>query len=225
MMLLLLLYSVRKRIKAFSGLGPVGRWLDVHIYLGVFGPLLITLHSAFKVQGLVALAFWSMIAVVLSGLVGRYLYVQIPRTRAGEELELAEVVEEHRRAGERLCRDFGCDEARLGMLERLAAPPEAEAGLRSALGGLLLQGPRRRRAVRSALHGWKGVPPHARWEIERLLARKAALAQRVQLWRRVHELFHYWHVLHKPLALVMYLFMALHVAVALLTGYGWAGGD
>jgi hypothetical protein len=36
-----------------------------------------------------------------------------------------------------------------------------------------------------------------------------------------HELFHYWHVLHKPFALVMYLFMAVHVAVAVMTGYAW----
>jgi hypothetical protein len=37
----------------------------------------------------------------------------------------------------------------------------------------------------------------------------------------VHELFHYWHVLHKPFAVVMYLFMLVHVAVAFATGYGW----
>jgi hypothetical protein len=30
-------------------------------------------------------------------------------------------------------------------------------------------------------------------------------------------------VLHKPFALVMYLFLILHVAVAVVTGYGWVG--
>ncbi|HEY6546468.1 MAG TPA: hypothetical protein VI589_01130, partial [Vicinamibacteria bacterium] len=49
MMVLLLLYSVRKRVKALRRAGPIGRWLDIHIYLGVVGPLLIVLHTAFKV--------------------------------------------------------------------------------------------------------------------------------------------------------------------------------
>jgi len=49
MMLLMLLYSVRKRVPALRRVGPLGRWLDGHIYLGVFGPLLVILHSGFKV--------------------------------------------------------------------------------------------------------------------------------------------------------------------------------
>ena len=91
MMVVLLLYSVRKRVKALRRAGPIARWLDIHIYLGVVGPLLIILHTAFKVGGLVALSFWSMIAVALSGVVGRFLYLHIPRTRAGEELSLREL--------------------------------------------------------------------------------------------------------------------------------------
>jgi len=51
MMALMLLYSVRKRVGALRRLGPLSRWLDVHIFLGVFGPLLVVLHSTFKVQG------------------------------------------------------------------------------------------------------------------------------------------------------------------------------
>ena len=38
--------------------------------------------------------------------------------------------------------------------------------------------------------------------------------RRILLWDRLHELFHYWHVIHKPFAVVMYLFMVVHIAVA-----------
>ncbi len=55
----------------------------------------------------------------------------------------------------------------------------------------------------------------------RLARQKALLRRRLLLWSRLHELFHYWHVLHKPFAVVMYLFMVVHVAVALATGYAW----
>src|SRR5512138_1932852 len=53
MMVLMLGYTLRKRVAALRRLGPLSRWLDVHIYLGVFGPLLVVLHSTFKVHGLV----------------------------------------------------------------------------------------------------------------------------------------------------------------------------
>ena len=79
MMLLMLLYSARKRIDFFKRFGPITHWLDIHIYLGIWGPLLIILHSSFKVHGLIAVSFYSMLAVALSGVLGRYLYLQIPR--------------------------------------------------------------------------------------------------------------------------------------------------
>ena len=63
MMVLLLGYSLRKRVRALRRLGPLSRWLDVHIFLGLLGPVLVILHSSFKVQGLVALSFWSMVVV------------------------------------------------------------------------------------------------------------------------------------------------------------------
>ena len=73
MMTLMLLYSLRKRVRWFHRLGSLSRWLDVHIFLGIVGPCLVVLHSAFKVGGLVALSFWSMVAVVVSrsGLIRR----------------------------------------------------------------------------------------------------------------------------------------------------------
>jgi hypothetical protein len=224
MLLLLLLYSARKRIELLRGLGPLGRWLDVHIFLGVFGPLLIVLHSAFKVQGLVALSFWSMVAVALSGVAGRYLYLQIPRTRAGEALGLAELEAADRRLGQRLRAEFRLDEAQLAQLERLAVP-EAAPGLAGTLVELSLGRARRRRRLRAFARGCRALPRPLLRELERVVLAQALARQRLALWDRIHELFHYWNVLHKPFALVMYLFMAIHVAVAVLTGYGWAGGS
>jgi hypothetical protein len=219
MMLLMLGYSVRKRVPALRRTGPLRRWLDVHIYLGVFGPLLVVLHSSFKVQGLVALSFWSMVVVATSGVLGRFLYQQIPRTRAGEELALADVEQQDREVTETLRREFGLSGEQLSRLEAAIALPGRSglfgALLRSALGGL---------QVRAALRGFAAgtaVPRPLFREFERVLRRKAALRRRIQLWDRVHELFHYWHVLHKPFALLMYLFMFVHVAVAVATGYGW----
>ena len=222
MMVLMLLYSVRKRVGALRRLGPLSGWLDVHIYLGVLGPLLVVLHSSLKVQGLVALSFWSMVVVALSGVLGRYLYLQIPRTRAGEEVALAELEAQDRELSGQLRNRFDLGEAQLARLDALVAVP-TRVGLVGGFVRLVTDDLRLRSGLRAFAASCRSVPRPVVREFERVVRQKAHVHRRILLWDRVHELFHYWHVLHKPFALVMYVFMIVHVAVALATGY--AGMD
>ena len=223
MMVLMLGYSLRKRVRGLRRLGALGRWLDVHIFLGIIGPLLVVLHSAFKVHGLVALSFWSMIAVAASGVLGRYLYLQIPRNRADEELTLTELEKLDRTLSERLRTEFRLDERLLARLEALSSPPAAHRGLLAGLAGIVVGGfTQRRRLHAFARECRPGHAPLFR-QFELVVREKALSHRRVLLWNRVHELFHYWHVIHKPFAVVMYLFMLVHVIVALMTGYGGLG--
>lgn len=223
MMVAMLLYSVRKRVRALRRLGALSRWLDIHIYLGTIGPLCVVLHSSFKVQGLVALSFWSMIAVVLSGLLGRFLYLQIPRTRAGEEMTLAEVEALDRALAQRLRGEFRLEEHSLRRLDALSAPTTERPGLLRCLLLVLFGDPQQEHRLREFARASRSVPRLVFREFERVVRQKALLRRRILLWDRLHELFHYWHVIHKPFALVMYLFMTVHIAVAVLTGYGWRG--
>jgi hypothetical protein len=220
MMTLLLLYSVRKRVPALRGLGPLARWLDVHIFLGIVGPLLVVLHSSFKVHGLVALSFWSMVAVATSGVLGRYLYLQIPRTRAGDELTLAELVAQDSALTDRLRREFGLDEEHLRRLDALASPPQPP-GLLRALAGMLIADVNLGRRLR-AFGRESGAPLSLYRPLMRVISQKAQIRRRIVLWDALHRLFHHWHVIHKPFAVVMYLFMIVHVVVASMTGYGWS---
>jgi hypothetical protein len=222
MMVTMLLYSVRKRVGLLRRAGPLRAWLDGHIFLGVFGPLLVVLHSTFKVQGLVALSFWSMVVVAMSGVLGRFLYLQIPRTRAGEEMALAEIEAQDRQLAESLRTRFGLDEARLAELDAIVAVP-ARTGLAGGLWQLLAGELRLRSTLRAFAEGCRSVPRPVFAEFVRVVRLKARTRRRIVLWDRVHELFHYWHVLHKPFAVVMYLFMIVHVAVAIATGYAWGG--
>jgi len=223
MMVLMLLYSVRKRVGALRHAGALSRWLDAHIYLGVMGPLLVVLHSTFKVQGLVALSFWSMVVVVASGVLGRYLYLQIPRTRAGEELALAELERQDRELSERLRTAFHLDDVQLARLDGVVSGAPARVGLLSGFVRMMVDDLRLRAGLRDFARSCRPVPRPVFRGFERVVRQKALVRRRILLWDRVHELFHYWHVLHKPFALVMYLFLIVHVAVALVTGYGWGG--
>jgi hypothetical protein len=219
MMTVMHVYSARKRLKPLHGLGPLKRWLDFHILLGIFGPLFVVLHSSFKVGGLVAVSFWAMVAVALSGVAGRYLYRQIPRTRAGEALSLAETKATALDLGRRLQEDFGLDANVLAPAE----PKARRRGLLRALAHVIwedLSGAQRRR-LRAETAGL-ALPEADLREVRAVLAQKGALDRRIALWDELHGLFDWWHVIHKPFAIVMYVFVVVHVCVAAATGYAWA---
>ncbi|RMF58015.1 MAG: hypothetical protein D6748_09880 [Calditrichaeota bacterium] len=225
MMLFMLLYSVRKRTRIFGEWGSLSRWLDIHIYFGIMGPLFIILHTAFKVQGLVAVSFWSMIAVATSGVLGRFLYQQIPRNRMGGELTLKDINKLNEQFTEQLQEELNLNE---DQLIRLQEYPAFLVDPNQSIFKLFLM---------LFLQDW--FKPFFRFRIKRRLSRvfhlkgkhlknateialkKMVLQRRLLALDRVESFFHYWHVLHKPFAILMYVIMIIHVGVAVWLGYTW----
>jgi len=223
MMVVLLGYSLRKRWRRLRSAGPISRWLSVHIYLGVVGPLLVVLHSAFKVHGLVSLSFWSMVAVAGSGVFGRYLYLQIPRNLQGDELDRQALDAEETALGATLVADFGLDPSTLAGLSRLGGAPAAGslgAALAASLISDLTLSLRLRRFLARRTGGFR-LPAGERRRLVALARRRALLARRRLLLERLARIFHYWHVIHKPFAIVMLVIMIVHVGVTALLGYKW----
>ncbi|MBI3483743.1 MAG: hypothetical protein HY012_01125, partial [Acidobacteria bacterium] len=93
----LFLYPLRKRWAWLGKQGNSRHWLDAHVLLGCSAPVVVALHASFKFHGIAGVAFWIMTAVALSGIVGRYLYTQIPRNLSAAELSLQEArqMQEH----------------------------------------------------------------------------------------------------------------------------------
>lgn len=86
MMVLLFSYPLRKRFRFMQRLGKAKWWFLVHMLLGVGGPVLILVHSTFQVRSLnAAVAFYSMVIVALSGVVGRFFYSRVNRGLHGEQ--------------------------------------------------------------------------------------------------------------------------------------------
>jgi hypothetical protein len=86
-------YMARKHIRIFWGWGLLKHWLEFHIFLCTLGTLLVLFHTTFKFGGIVSVGFWSLMIVWFSGLIGRFIYIQIPRTIEGRELTIKEVEE------------------------------------------------------------------------------------------------------------------------------------
>ena len=210
-----LIYAIRKKLRPKAG-GRLKIWLEVHIFCGIVGPALITLHTSFKFNGLISVAYWSMVVVVLSGFVGRYLYVRIPKTLRGVELSAADLEARVAEIRETLSA-AGLPPVELARLEgggRARKPP-------ALLPGLLfgdLSGWLRSRRLGHRLRA-AGAGAALATETVALVAEREALQRRIALLGRTKKLFDLWHVLHKPLVYVMLAIAALHVFVAVYFGY------
>jgi len=224
-MIFMLSYSLRKRARFMRNKGRLNRWLDIHIYFGVMGPLLIVLHTSFKVQGLVAVSFWSMVAVASSGVFGRYLYLQIPRNLQGEELSMKELEDENQQYTRRLKDEYKLDDAVIRRLEERDALKLKEGdGTLKVLFAILKEDALRPFKFRHRQKDYaelKDIPRQIRGEVVRISHKKALMSRRIMLLNNIQQLFHYWHVIHKPFAIIMYTIMVIHIVVAVWTGYKW----
>ncbi|MFV2056158.1 MAG: hypothetical protein ACC707_06795 [Thiohalomonadales bacterium] len=77
-MLLVLVYAVRKRVKLFNKFGSMEGWYYFHLIGGILGPVLIIFHSSFALKAVNSgVSFIAMLLIVVSGFFGRYVYTRI----------------------------------------------------------------------------------------------------------------------------------------------------
>lgn len=92
LMLVLLLYPLRKHWKLTRNWFSIRHWFKMHMLFGILGPVLILFHSNFQLGSLNSnIALFSMLLVSGSGLVGRYAYQKIHRGLYGEQIEFSEL--------------------------------------------------------------------------------------------------------------------------------------
>lgn len=224
LLLCTLFYVARKKVKALSKRGTLLGWLELHIFCGVFGPILITFHTSLKFNGIVSVAYWSMFLVVLSGFIGRYLFVRIPKTIRGNELSQAEIEERAREMRAQL------QEANLPprLLQRIE---ETETALLSDIGhhrtflqllGSAVQTRRQTAALRRELRG-SGLNRRLLQEALDLVHKRAVLLRRIAHLKKTRQAFQMWHVFHRPLVWVMFFVFSIHLGVAIYFGYTYFG--
>lgn len=218
----LLVYSVRKRSSRLRDWGKLSSWLNFHIFLGIAGPILITYHTAFKLRGIVAISYWSMVLVVISGMLGRYLYAQVNSAMTDSELQDNELDKQVESINVRLA-VAQLDPALLARLNEIASfrASSSASALRAPLvmlGNDLLWLFRRRK-LRRMLAGVPGLDAPHRVELVQLARQRQLSLRKTALLRSSQKLFRYWHIIHLPLAQTMYITMVIHIVVAVMTGY------
>ncbi len=218
------LYMLRKRIKVFFRMGYLKHWLEFHIFLCTVGPILVLYHTAFKFGGIVAISFWSMVAVVLSGVVGRFIYVQIPRTIQGNELDIKQISEMSSDISLRLSRELSRGEEIASKIEQLTA---VDYKKKITFGKSVLFILKDFFNVRFVLRELKkemhklNISKLKIKEVLKLAKSKMVLSRRITMLRTMQRLFKYWHIVHLPFAITMFAIMLIHVAVTIIFGYRW----
>jgi hypothetical protein len=227
MMLALFSYPLRKHLRFMHRLGKVKWWFWAHIFFGIAGPWLILVHSSFRIGSLNAgVALCSMVIVVASGVVGRFIFVRVNRVLDGERISLDALRE---RAGliesdARSKLDFSPEvKARLLAFERreLHNNPSWWSHLRQVT--LLPVGQhiarvrcaselRRRLRELAAAQGWTPDDLHRRQRqalrlSDRYLDAVVSVAQYIALRR----MFALWRVAHLPFVYLLIISVAVHV--------------
>ncbi len=232
MMALLLIYSARKRYHWLRWMGGIPAWFEIHMVLGVVGPILILFHANFHLGASNSnVALICMLLVAGSGVVGRYIYTRLHAHMDGHQDNL----EQLKRVGDKLREQAASVKFLPGVMDaiervekRLIDPPAGHlvrvlhlgtGGLRNLVARWLVHR-EIRRAVRNAITLRSSEPSAAllaRHAIQLGSAARRYADKRLEAGRRTAEyrafarLFSFWHVFHIPIFFMLLISAIVHI--------------
>jgi len=231
--LFIYLYPIRKKWAWLGRQGNSKRWLDIHVLLGLLAPVVITFHSAFKFSGIAGVAFWIMVVVAISGVVGRYIYAQIPRNLNSAELSLREAQEQSLRITTQL-KNTGILSSRDidGLLHLPDIKEVASASVLGALCRMLLFDlgfplrvwRLRQKMLWSERRWWSlvGLGRGQNVVLERAISmarEQTLLAKKILFLSKSNRMLHLWHIIHRPFSYSFAVLASIHVILMLMLGY------
>ena len=227
LMLVLMLYPLRKRLPPVHWSGSIGLWFRLHMLLGLLGPLIILYHARFAYSATNSgVALLAMLIVVASGLTGRFIYGHVHRGFSQRKIETRELLEEL--AQSRLLLDADGDTGH-HVVQRLERLEQAALVKRLTLIGnatsVVAIGARSRILYWQLLrmiHSEQVTEPSAQLLSDRaiMLHQRAIRLHLAQYLRAIRalggfvfydRLFRAWHYLHLPLFLFLLATATLHI--------------
>ncbi|NND88031.1 MAG: hypothetical protein HKM28_02160 [Flavobacteriaceae bacterium] len=202
------IYILHKRYRILGSWVRLKYLLEFHIFLCTVGPIMVLFHTAFKFGGIVSIAFWSMVAVVASGVIGRFIYIQIPRTIEGRALSLSEV------------KNLKEDVTLLLSEKYEMTAPTIQLFLNFTEADRKGQKKPSLKSLRAALKQ-KNVSAGEQKDILDRVKRERSLSRKIARLETMKKWFKYWHVAHMPFAIIMLVIVVVHVIVAITFGYKW----
>jgi hypothetical protein len=229
----LYLYALRRAVPFLGRIGTARQWMDFHVIIGMTAPVIADLHASFKFNNIAGAAFWIMLAVAFSGVIGRYIYSQIPRSLNAAELSYQELEEREEELSDALARQTLYDPM---YLQKIFAMPSAEHVRTSPVAVLLLEmlfldlarpfklAMLRRKEMRAGaiLFSLGGLLRMGSPELESIIRQiraKSSLSKRILFLDRTQRIFHLWHVIHRPFSYAFAVLALIHIVNAIRMGY------
>ncbi len=209
------LYSWRKRSRS-ARWGRMSAWLRFHIFTGLVGPYMVLLHSSWKFNGLAGIVTLLTIIIVVSGIIGRYIYTAIPRTPEGVEVEAYELERQIRLVEERLQQwASSSDQTTQQLVRRMSNLPDpAGTPILGVLARRLyewdyrFQWWREKRRLNAAARAQAN-------QLQKLFDRQRALRRQVASIAVMRRLLSLWHTVHIPIGMALFVSAFIHIGAAI----------
>ena len=227
LMVVLMLYPMRKKMRFMRNWGPIPYWFRFHMLAGIIGPVMILFHANFHLGSLNSqVVLGSTLLVASSGIFGRYLYTKIHYGLYGKRASLEQLHEALATNQDNLVAVFAYApkiQQRLLDFDEIVLRPSH--GLLPSIGRVLLIDLRRywtelrirlslRRALRVAAqrNNWsrrEAARQHRNADL--LIKRHFVAVLKVAEFSFYERFFSFWHIFHMPLFLLLLVALVIHV--------------
>lgn len=227
LMLVLMLYPLRKKAHFMRNWGPISHWFRFHMLAGIFGPVLILFHANFQLGSMNSrVVLGSTLLVAGSGIFGRYLYTKIHFGLFGQRASLEQLHDAISNNRDNLAAVFvyapKIQQRLLGFDEAVLHP---SPGLFHSISRVLVIDLRRRWThlriklvlrrtlkVTARRNHWSRRETSRQYRAANLLvARHLSTVLKVAEFNFYERFFALWHVFHMPLFLLLVVAMVMHV--------------
>ncbi len=210
-----ILYSWRKRSRS-ARWGKMSSWLRFHIFTGLVGPYMVLLHTSWKFNGLAGIVMLLTVVIVISGIVGRYIFTAVPRSAGGAEMEASELERQILFVEGSLQKWRESQPEITRTISKALRETSKPSGTSSAaiFGRAFSEFGYRYRfwRVRSQLQSRYRTQAT---ELETLFKRKRTLQRQVSTLAMARRLLSLWHMIHIPIGVALFATAFVHMIGAI----------
>lgn len=229
MMVVAALYTLRLNVPGLRRIGSSKTWFDFHIVFGLAGPVFALLHmdtKMFETYWVTLLVWWPTFFVVVTGLVGRFIYTAIPKAELITSKDKRKLDDGIKEIADEWSSHTVSANVMNQFLKAQEKQEEKEHDLEMGLWGFtkffLNSELRRRQGVRELnerlLSQIKNQ--NLRNTALKLMIRRAQVERRTQILGVARRLLTRWRAYHIGISIFMLVALLVHVAISIyITGF------
>lgn len=215
LMILTALYPLHTKVRLLMKIARTRLWMAAHIFAGITGPMLVTYHTRLKLDRWPAAAFWSMWLVVLTGIIGRFIFTWFRRSASFAELEKRTSGHEENK----LFAKWSGTEGRTRVFQFSHVSEEVAQGSNALVASFAFFGRAIAARLRFAWMRWstlRGIEPALRKETLRVFAEHARADRKAAFLKSAERSAGIWKKLHVSLTVALFAIAAAHIVFAML---------